>query len=54
MDILNVKNGYKESFHIHNVFNWFKGNDLFCITYNINKACSICFKLENENKIDFP
>ena len=54
MDILNVKNGYKDPFHIHNVFNWFKGNDLFCITYNINKTFSICFKLENENKIDSP
>ena len=50
LDILNQNNGYMESFHIHHLFDWFKGDNLFTISYTNIKSCIFCFKNETVAK----
>ena len=47
-------NGFEPEYHIHNIFNWFIGDKLFVITYNILKTCQLCFYFENKLEESLP
>jgi hypothetical protein len=49
LDICNRSNGYKELYHIHSLFKWFKNDPIFTISYKLNKTCSLCFIHNEEN-----
>ena len=44
LDILNQNNGYIEYYPIHHLFDWFKGDNFFTISYTNMKSCIFCFK----------
>ena len=50
LDILSVNNAVKQIYHIQHLFNWFRGDELFNISYKLRKNCSLCFNSEINNK----
>ena len=43
LNILNTNNLYKKEGHIHKLFDWFKDDKYFKVSYKLNKSCNLCF-----------
>ena len=50
LDILNKNNEYKKYYHIHHLFDWYKGNNIFILSYTNIKTCFFFFKNEMKAK----
>ena len=48
LDILHDDNLYKQEGHIHKLFDSFKDNIYFNISYKLNKSCNLCFNSSEE------
>ena len=54
LNISNKENRYKQMYHIHNVFNWFLNDPIFCVSYKLQKSCSFCFNQIDEDILLHP
>jgi len=54
LNISNIENGYKQMYHIHNVFNWFVNDPIFYVSYKLQKSCSFCFNKKEEDILLHP